>query len=854
MAKVEVYVNADGSQAVRELGRVEHGIKQTGNAAKSASKQLNDMASSMKALAASDIGTKLAGLASSIVQAGASCIMAAAQMRQYEIAFQTMLKSAEKGTQMLKDLQKFAAETPFDVPGVVQAGQQLMAFGFKAQEVIPMLTSLGDAAAGLGKGTAGVQQLAYALGQMQTSGKLNAQDMMQLTNAGVAAWDMLAKAAGKSVMEIKDLTSKGAIDSKEAVKVIVDGINQQFGGMMAKTSQEVTGLLANIEETAGTTAAVVGKYMIDAFNVKGILKGVSEELGSFQQYMQECSDKGVSFSSMLKGLGDGGQALVVVMGALAAVIGVVLVGAIGAAIAALVTVAGLSAPVIVAAGAIGGVLASLAIEWDNITSKIRGAIEAAKEFFGIESNGGYGGSFAEEEKPKAPKGPTTNPNLIKGGDTKVKGAHHKTEEEREIDALMKKYNKVGNTFKDLKYQAEQTKVIASTLFGDQKNVVAHQAALDDIQATHDKINSELNAELELAAKITNAEDREYVIGEINKQMAAEKELYETKKKAEEIKFNTRNIDTAQMTSTYLDKAFGTYDEMEKKKEDVSRFIKEINDMAVNAQNGYGTMSGVGDLSQDQQSYISKILKQTPEQLTAEYDDKKGKFSSFVDFLSTKMAEATAAESKNKTIGEQWKEAQVGWISQIGSSMGNAVGEWLNGTKTIGQAMKDMVKNLLAQAAQLLAQWLMVFGILSIWNPTKVTAAEAANKIVLGIGGKALASGGFVSGEGTATSDSIPAMLSNGEYVINAAAVSALGVPFLNGLNTGKYRYASGGLVGSSGEGVANTAVTSNSSIVLNISAIDATGFGEFLERGGLNDIKQAMLNDSRKFAEQAGIW
>lgn len=46
----------------------------------------------------------------------------------------------------------------------------------------------------------------------------------------------------------------------------------------------------------------------------------------------------------------------------------------------------------------------------------------------------------------------------------------------------------------------------------------------------------------------------------------------------------------------------------------------------------------------------------------------------------------------------------------------------------------------------------------------------------------LASGGFVSGEGSSTSDSIPAMLSNGEFVMSAKSVSAYGVGFFNALN------------------------------------------------------------------------
>ena len=50
-----------------------------------------------------------------------------------------------------------------------------------------------------------------------------------------------------------------------------------------------------------------------------------------------------------------------------------------------------------------------------------------------------------------------------------------------------------------------------------------------------------------------------------------------------------------------------------------------------------------------------------------------------------------------------------------------------------------------------------------------------------------ATGGYISGPGTSTSESIPAMLSNGEYVIKAASVrkleAAYGKGFLNTVNT-----------------------------------------------------------------------
>jgi hypothetical protein len=77
----------------------------------------------------------------------------------------------------------------------------------------------------------------------------------------------------------------------------------------------------------------------------------------------------------------------------------------------------------------------------------------------------------------------------------------------------------------------------------------------------------------------------------------------------------------------------------------------------------------------------------------------------------------------------------------------------------------------------------------------------------------MAMGGYISGSGNGTSDSIPAMLSNGEYVVSAKAVQAAGIPMLDRINKmgrggpvydvpaysmgGRVKYNAGGLAGSS---------------------------------------------------------
>ena len=62
-----------------------------------------------------------------------------------------------------------------------------------------------------------------------------------------------------------------------------------------------------------------------------------------------------------------------------------------------------------------------------------------------------------------------------------------------------------------------------------------------------------------------------------------------------------------------------------------------------------------------------------------------------------------------------------------------------------------------------------------------------------------AEGGFIRGPGTSKSDSIPANLSNGEFVMNANAVQKIGRDNLERMNSGKVeRRSSGGIIGSSG--------------------------------------------------------
>lgn len=861
----------------------------------------NKMTGALSAIAAVQLGSVFTGMAGGILNMGIASVQAAAQMRQYEIAFQTMLKSAEAGTQMLRDLQQFAAETPFDVPGVVSAGQQLMAFGFKAEEIIPMLTNLGDAASGLGLGTEGVSRLAYALGQMQTSGKLNAQDMMQLTSAGISAWDMLAQAAGKTVAEMKDLCSKGAIDSKAAVQTIVAGMNEQFGGMMAKTSDEVAGLLANIEETAGNTSAAVGKYLTEAFNIKGILKDVSDRLGEFQQKMQTATEQGKSLRDVIKECVP--APVIAAIGAFAAVLAVVSV----AAVATLGAVLGLTAGIVAIGAAIGAVAALVVTYWDEIVDAVNIAVQAildtvviigtaiAEAVLGVVNwiVGAIGDMWADitgDQDNWFSKFSSMLGDAIKEVEDfakkaidwfgRVFAAKKAVVDTRNADAELAQIQEDYKIYEEAKKTTR--KPDSGKLFqnpdkgnrGSERNSslkqenVALKALQDENRIAQERKKIE-NDYVRLVLK--KEKDMWAAQNAIAKKYGTDAQKYQIQLK--EIEFNkkqelqeeelayTEQMLAAKNALKEAQLRGASQKELEMLREKLALLkkthqytIDNINQTATakanSAQTDYDNEEAEWQARHDTSSTVGKWS------MDAERDFEAGKakannadsYEEKVRLMNEALQKYDEEQQKINTISKIQQTS-----NQLAKDFSGAITDWITGAQSFGDAMKSILKQLIAQLIQAAIYATIVAactggggGFAARWK---------------GAFGKCLATGGSVDGPGTGTSDSIPAMLSNGEYVLNAQAVDRLGVPFLNGLNTGRLRgFASGGLVGSGGvagykaERGSNGGQVQSVNLSMNVSAMDAASFGDFLNRGGLDVVKQALFDSNRNFASEAGVW
>lgn len=207
--------------------------------------------SSVFSLLASPLGFigmgAFAGGAGAMVKAS---LDVAGEAEQAQIAFNTMLRSEKEAGRFLQELEKFSIETPFELPQLREASRRLLAYGYSAKEIMPILKAVGDASAGLGLGAEGIDRITLAIGQIRAKAKLSGEEMRQLAEAGVPAWSYIAKALGVSTQQAMKMAEKGLIPAEKAIDAILAGMKQDFGGLMEKQARTLQGLLSTLRDFA----------------------------------------------------------------------------------------------------------------------------------------------------------------------------------------------------------------------------------------------------------------------------------------------------------------------------------------------------------------------------------------------------------------------------------------------------------------------------------------------------------------------------------------------------------------------------------------------------------------------------
>jgi tape measure domain-containing protein len=263
---------------------------------------------------------------------------AAGKFEQYQIAYTTLLGSQQKAADAIKNIQKDAAATPFEMAPLVMANQRLISAGISAGQARKDILNLGDAISATGGGNAELERLSTNLQQIKAVGKASALDIKQFAFAGINVYDMLAKSTGKSVAEVKDMDVSYAVLSKSFE--LAAGKGGLFHDAMKNQSTTLNGLISTLHDTVsiGLKDLLINSGVFDLIkdgvnsaipaiqnavpiivgfvtDVSDAIKGMVEiitghDMGLLAEVFADwgvAPETGQQIISMLKGLGDAFQ-------------------------------------------------------------------------------------------------------------------------------------------------------------------------------------------------------------------------------------------------------------------------------------------------------------------------------------------------------------------------------------------------------------------------------------------------------------------------------------------------------------------------------------------------------------------
>lgn len=201
------------------------------------------------------------GVARAVGSMVTATINLAGRAEELQIAFETMLGSAEKAAFMMREIKSFARRTPFGFEGAAQSAKQLLAVGISAREVIPELTRLGNVASAL---SVPIHRLIHNYGQIRAAGRLMAIELRDFVRAGIPLIEELAKQLRVSESQIKKMTEEGQISFEDVRQAFINMTSEggRFFELMERRANTLPGRIDQMQDAFAELGRVIGGELL----------------------------------------------------------------------------------------------------------------------------------------------------------------------------------------------------------------------------------------------------------------------------------------------------------------------------------------------------------------------------------------------------------------------------------------------------------------------------------------------------------------------------------------------------------------------------------------------------------------
>lgn len=202
--------------------------------------------------------------ASALVDFGREAIDAQSKVEQLEISFRTLLGSQEKASALIAEIKAYGTVTPYDTEGLAQAARLMLSYGMSSSKIMPTLKMLGDIAMG---DKDKLQSLTLAFSQMSASGRVCKEDLNQMVDAGFNPLQIISEKTGKSIGELTDEVSKGAISVHDIEQAFIDATSEggKFHNMVNNLSDSIEGKTAQMTDNWEAFKASIGGLLKPAY-------------------------------------------------------------------------------------------------------------------------------------------------------------------------------------------------------------------------------------------------------------------------------------------------------------------------------------------------------------------------------------------------------------------------------------------------------------------------------------------------------------------------------------------------------------------------------------------------------------
>lgn len=281
--------------------------------------------------------------------------------------------------------------------------------------------------------------------------------------------------------------------------------------------------------------------------------------------------------------------------------------------------------------------------------------------------------------------------------------------------------------------------------------------------------------------------------------------------------------------------------------------------------------GEGVVTAEQRQRIQEVTEaygkatEAIEKATVAQSIKRGRQTSLLDPQDVQIAEqlrglypdvATALNSAEASA-MRTNEAMRSIGSTMSSSLTSGLADILDGTKSVSDGFASMSKAIVRAIEEAMIKMLVVAPLLKSMS----SMFGFSDGGLVGTAPVAKADGGYISGPGTGTSDSIPARLSNGEFVVRASAVQKHRA-VLEAINSDRIpRFADGGLVGGGSpaapmigpQHVIAPSISVNVQGSPGMSAQDHERLGKTVAETGMHHIRTLIAQELRTATRPGGI-